>query len=59
MVWFTAQVQADLQERGAVAQLSNPQTNPDGTLLLLIPYRDRAGQSWTAVYAAAARPMEH
>ena len=54
--WFTAQVQADLQERGAEAHLSNPQTNPDGTLLLLVPYRDRAGQNWTAVYAAATSP---
>jgi hypothetical protein len=34
----------------------DPQTNPDGFLLLLVPYRDRAGQSWTAVYAVASRP---
>jgi hypothetical protein len=54
--WFTAQVQADLQERGAEAHVGNPQANPDGTLLLLVPYRDRAGQKWTAVYAVATRP---
>jgi len=42
--WFTAQVQADQQERGAEAHVGNPQTNPDGTLLLLVPYRD--AQVW-------------
>ena len=56
LAWFTAQVQADLRERGAVAHIGNPQTNPDGTLLLLVSYRDRAGQNWTAVYAVATRP---
>jgi hypothetical protein len=56
MAWFTAQVQADLQQRGAQARIGNPQTNPDGFLLLLVPYQDHAGQSWTAVYAVATRP---
>jgi hypothetical protein len=54
--WFTAQVLADLQHRGAQAQIGNPQSNPDGTLLLLVPYTDHGGQSWIAVYAAAAGP---
>ena len=54
--WFSARVQADLQQRGAQAHVGGPQSNPDGTLLLLVPYRDRAGQSWTAVYAVASRP---
>ena len=54
--WFTAQVQADLQQRGVQARIGNPQTNPDGSLLLLVPYQDHAGQSWTAVYAVATRP---
>jgi hypothetical protein len=54
--WFTARVQADLQQRGAQAHIGDPQTNPDGFLLLLVPYRDRAGQTWTAVYAVASRP---
>jgi hypothetical protein len=49
-------MQADLQQRGAQAHIGDPQTNPDGFLLLLVPYRDRAGQSWTAVYAVASRP---
>ena len=56
MAWFTAQVQADLQQRGAQARIGNPQTNPDGFLLLLAPYQDHAGQNWTAVYAVATRP---
>jgi hypothetical protein len=56
MAWFTAQVQADLQQRGAQARIGNPQTNPDGFLLLLVPYQDHANQSWTAVYAVATRP---
>ena len=54
--WFTARVQADLQQRAAQAHIGDPQTNPDGFLLLLVPYRDHAGQSWTAVYAVASRP---
>jgi hypothetical protein len=54
--WFSARVQADLQQRDAQGHVGNPQTNPDGFLLLLVPYRDRAGQSWTAVYAVASRP---
>jgi hypothetical protein len=54
--WFSARVQADLQQRGAQAHVGDPQSNPDSTLLLLVPYRDRAGQSWTAVYAVASRP---
>ena len=54
--WFIARVQADLQQRGAQAHVGEPQSNPDGILLLLVPYRDRAGQSWTAVYAVASRP---
>jgi hypothetical protein len=56
IAWFTAQVKADLRERGAVAHIGNPQTNPDCTLLLPVPYRDGAGQNWTAVYAVAMRP---
>src|ERR1700733_3103544 len=56
MAWFTAQVQADLQQRGAQARIGNPQTNPDCFLLLLAPYQDHAGQNWTAVYAVATRP---
>jgi hypothetical protein len=56
VTWFTAQVQADLQQRGAQARIGNPQTNPDGSVLLLVPYQDHAGQSWTAVYAVATRP---
>jgi hypothetical protein len=55
-VWFTAQVQFDLEMRGAQAHLGNPQSNPDGTLLMLVPYKDRAGRSWIAVYVAATRP---
>jgi hypothetical protein len=55
VAWFSAQVQADLQERGAEAHVGNPQTNPDGTLLLLVPYCDRTGQNWNAVYAVATR----
>jgi hypothetical protein len=54
--WFSAQVQADLAQRGAQAHPGNPQTNPDGMLLLPVSYRDRAGQSWTALYAVAPRP---
>jgi hypothetical protein len=54
--WFSARVQADLQQRGGQAHIGDPQTNPDGFLLLLVPYRDRASQSWTAVYAVASRP---
>jgi hypothetical protein len=56
MAWFTAQVQADLQQRGAQARIGNPQTNADGFLLLLVPYHDHAGRSWTAVFAVATRP---
>jgi hypothetical protein len=55
VAWFTAQVQADLQQSGAQARIGNPQTNPDGSLLLLVPYQDHAGQNWTAVYAADTR----
>lgn len=54
--WFTAQVQADLQHRGVQAQTGNPKSNPDGTMLMLVPYKDSGGQSWIAVYAAATRP---
>jgi hypothetical protein len=55
--WFTAQVQADLQERGTEAHLINPQTSPDGHPPITGSDRDRTGQNWTAVYAAAhARP---
>jgi hypothetical protein len=49
MARFTAQVQADLRQRGAQARIGNPQTNPDGFRLLLVPYQDHAGQSWTAL----------
>ena len=53
--WFTARVQADLQQRGGgQAHIGDPQTNPDGILLLLVPYRDRASQAWNAVYAVAS-----
>lgn len=54
--WFTARVKADLQQRQAQTQhIGNPQTNPDGILLLPVPYRDHAGESWTALYAVAER----
>ena len=56
--WFTAQVQADLQQRGIQAHAGKPQANPDGTLIMLVPYKDSSGQSWTAMYAAAARASE-
>jgi hypothetical protein len=54
--WFTVQVQADLEQRGGQTHMGNLQTNPDGTLLVAVPYKDRAGKSWTAIYAAATRP---
>ena len=56
VAWFTAQVQADLQQRGAQTRIGNPQANPDGSLLLLVPYQDHVSQNWTAVYAVAAGP---
>jgi len=56
VAWFTAQVQADLQQRGAQARIGNPQTNPDGFLLLLVPYQDHAGHNWAAIYSVATRP---
>jgi hypothetical protein len=55
VVWFAAQVQADLQQGGTHAPISDPRPNPDGTLLMLVPYQD-AGQRWNAIYAAATSP---
>lgn len=53
------QMQADLQERGAEAHLSNPQISPDGTLLLLVPtviVRARTGQR---AMPPPRAPIEH
>jgi hypothetical protein len=49
--WLTSWAQADLRQRSPNARTGTPQTTPEGLALMLVPYSDASGQSWTAVYA--------
>jgi hypothetical protein len=51
--WFATRVRADMRDRGTQAQIGSPKANPDGSLILVISYKDNGGQSWIAIYAGA------
>ena len=56
--WLSSQARADLQKRGATVSPAQPTRNPNGTVTVLIAYRDSAGQTWVVLYAAAEEPGE-
>ena len=53
--WFATQVRAEMRDRGTQAQIGSPKANPDGSLILVVPYKGNGGQSWIAIYAGATR----
>jgi hypothetical protein len=51
--WFTRHVQADLRSRNVPAQQTAPQQGANGLVSETFSFRDKDGQNWTLVYAAA------
>jgi hypothetical protein len=50
--WFSERRNSDLARRGTVLRLGNPQTMPNGTLMVADSYRDASVQQWIAMYSA-------
>jgi hypothetical protein len=52
-VWFTQHVQADLRQRNVPALQTAPQQGANGLVSETLSFRDKTGQNWTFIYAAA------
>jgi hypothetical protein len=52
--WLTSQAKADVAKRGTLIGTIAPQQNSSGAWVAQTNYRDAQGQSWIALYTAAA-----
>jgi hypothetical protein len=54
--WLQARAQADLRQRGTGVSATPAHHAASDLYVILVPYRDSKGQSWSAIYAAIERP---